>query len=101
LPPVSGGRRLLFAHWELFRPKLVAHADSQRFADTGIYPHAQSHAHNNSEGSDTNYSQPDAKPHVNSHTDTDAYAFAWRFSRSWRYCYTNSKLYLAAFISVA
>ena len=86
---VSGDRRLCGPAAHGFRAKSLAHADTDRFPDTGICSHSQPDSDRDPERSDADQSQSDADS--NSKTDrdsdpnapvsrsechTDAYAFA-------------------------
>lgn len=66
-----------------FRAKPLAHADSVRFADTGLRPNPQPDSYRDPERSDADQSQSDADSNPNSHSDPNAIV-----SRS--ECHTNT-----------
>lgn len=54
-----------FTPWR-FRAKLISHADSDRFSDSGLCSNAQPHPYRDSERSDTYQSQSYSEPHSDS-----------------------------------
>ena len=69
-----------------FRAKFLAHADTDRFPDTGICPHSQPDSYRDPERSDADQSQSDADSNSNSDRDSDPNAPG--LSRS--ECHTNT-----------
>jgi len=64
--------RLVCSSSQRFRAKFLAHADSDRFADTGLYPNTQPQSYGDPEVPDAHQSKSDADSNSDRDSDTNA-----------------------------